>query len=156
LLNKAAFNYNSTTNIAYICITEYLLRNKGTEYYAGYIPWAFQKKRKKLESISHHHHHHHHVPEGLGMLSCSLILKMKLVPPSLPRSISNFYKVHFELFLKFLILICLVHTYLYIYIYTHTHTHTHTQIYSRKIVSKFLYKTSNIYIKLLTYAFETH
>ena len=33
-----------------------------------------------------HHHHHHHVPEGLGMLSCSLILKMKLVPPSLPRS----------------------------------------------------------------------
>ena len=33
-----------------------------------------------------HHHHHHHVPEGLGMLSCSLILKMKVVPPSLPRS----------------------------------------------------------------------
>ena len=31
-------------------------------------------------------HHHHHVPEGLGMLSCSLILKMKLVPPSLPQS----------------------------------------------------------------------
>ena len=34
----------------------------------------------------HHHHHHHHVPEGLGMLACSLVLKMKLVPPSLPRS----------------------------------------------------------------------
>ena len=34
----------------------------------------------------HHHHHHHHVPEGLDMLSCSLILQMKLVPPSLPRS----------------------------------------------------------------------
>ena len=31
-------------------------------------------------------HHHHHVPEWLGMLSSSLILKMKLVPPSLPRS----------------------------------------------------------------------
>ena len=31
-------------------------------------------------------HHHRHVPEGLGMLSCSLILKMKLVPPFLPRS----------------------------------------------------------------------
>ena len=31
-------------------------------------------------------HHHHHLPEGLGMLSCSLILKMKLVPPSLPQS----------------------------------------------------------------------
>jgi len=26
-------------------------------------------------------HHHHHVPEGLGILACSLILKMKLVPP---------------------------------------------------------------------------
>ena len=31
-------------------------------------------------------HHHHHVLEGLGMLACSLILQMKLVPPSLPRS----------------------------------------------------------------------
>ena len=30
--------------------------------------------------------YHNHAPEGLGMLSCSLILKMKLVPPSLPRS----------------------------------------------------------------------
>ena len=30
--------------------------------------------------------HHHHVLEVLGILSCSLILKMKLVPPSLPRS----------------------------------------------------------------------
>jgi hypothetical protein len=34
----------------------------------------------------HHHHHHHHVHEELGVLSCSLILKVKLVPPSLPRS----------------------------------------------------------------------
>ena len=34
----------------------------------------------------HHHHHHHHVPEGLGMLACSFILKMKLVPPSVPQS----------------------------------------------------------------------
>ena len=33
-----------------------------------------------------YHHHHHHVLEGLGMLACSLILKMKLVPPPLPRS----------------------------------------------------------------------
>ena len=32
------------------------------------------------------YHHYHHVPERLGMLACSLILKMKLVPPSLPRS----------------------------------------------------------------------
>ena len=36
--------------------------------------------------VSAHHHHYHHVPEGLGVVSCSLILKMKLVPPSLPRS----------------------------------------------------------------------
>ena len=34
----------------------------------------------------HHHHHHHHVHEVLVHVSCSLILKMKLVPPSLPRS----------------------------------------------------------------------
>ena len=30
--------------------------------------------------------YHHHFPEALGMLSCSLILKMKLVRPSLPQS----------------------------------------------------------------------
>ena len=35
----------------------------------------------------HHHHHHHHVPSWrVRCVSCSLILKMKLVPPSLPRS----------------------------------------------------------------------
>jgi hypothetical protein len=40
-----------------------------------------------IKEIMHYHHHHHHrVHEGLGMLSCSLLLKMKLVPPSLPRS----------------------------------------------------------------------
>ena len=34
----------------------------------------------------HHHHHHHHVLEGLGLIPVPCILKMKLVPPSLPRS----------------------------------------------------------------------
>jgi len=34
----------------------------------------------------HHHHHHHHVQEGLGLIPVPCILKMKLVPPSLPRS----------------------------------------------------------------------
>ena len=34
----------------------------------------------------YHHHHHHHVQEGLGLIPVSCILKMKLVPPSLPRS----------------------------------------------------------------------
>ena len=32
---------------------------------------------------SHHHHHHHH---HVRPVSCSSILKMQLVPPSLPRS----------------------------------------------------------------------
>ena len=30
--------------------------------------------------------HHHHVREGLGLIPVPCILKMKLVPPSLPRS----------------------------------------------------------------------
>ena len=34
----------------------------------------------------HHYHHHHHVQEGLGLIPVPCILKMKLVPPSLPRS----------------------------------------------------------------------
>ena len=32
------------------------------------------------------HHHDHHVQEGLGLIPVPCILKMKLVPPSLPRS----------------------------------------------------------------------
>jgi len=32
------------------------------------------------------HHRHHHVQEGLGLIPVPCILKMKLVPPSLPRS----------------------------------------------------------------------
>jgi hypothetical protein len=31
-------------------------------------------------------HHHHHVQEGLGLIPLPCILRMKLVPPSLPRS----------------------------------------------------------------------
>jgi hypothetical protein len=31
-------------------------------------------------------HHHHHVQEGLGLIPVPCILKMKLVPLSLPRS----------------------------------------------------------------------
>jgi len=33
-----------------------------------------------------YHHYHHHVQEGLGLIPVPCILKMKLVPPSLPRS----------------------------------------------------------------------
>jgi hypothetical protein len=43
-------------------------------------------KKKEAKNRSKNGHHHHHVHEGLGLLSCSLILKVKLVPPSLPRS----------------------------------------------------------------------
>jgi hypothetical protein len=32
------------------------------------------------------YHHHHHVQEGLGLIPVPCILKIKLVPPSLPRS----------------------------------------------------------------------
>jgi hypothetical protein len=35
---------------------------------------------KRHNYYHHHHHHHHHAHEGLGV-SCSLILKMKLIPP---------------------------------------------------------------------------
>ena len=48
--------------------------------------WVYFFCIMSLMNVEPHHHHHHHVPEGLGMLACSLILKMKLVPPSLPRS----------------------------------------------------------------------
>ena len=34
----------------------------------------------------HHRHHHHHVQEGVNLIPVPCILKMKLVPPSLPRS----------------------------------------------------------------------
>jgi len=37
-------------------------------------------------NTTHHHNHHHPVQEGLGLIPVPCILKMKLVPPSLPRS----------------------------------------------------------------------
>ena len=47
----------------------------------GFVKLKSQFKKKKTFYL-----YHHHVLEGLGMLACSLILQMKLVPPSLPRS----------------------------------------------------------------------
>jgi len=41
---------------------------------------------KRVVILSPHHHHHHHVQEGLGLIPIPCILKMKLVPSSLPRS----------------------------------------------------------------------
>ena len=54
----------------------------------GYVPFISCSEFTSLEGLllTLHHHHHHHVPEGLGVLSCSLTLKMKLVPPPLPWS----------------------------------------------------------------------
>jgi hypothetical protein len=36
--------------------------------------------------IYHHHHHHHVQKRGVRRVACSLILKVNLVSPSLPRS----------------------------------------------------------------------
>ena len=56
-------------------------------------------------------YHHHHVLEGLGMLACSLILKMKLVPPSLPRSsyVSSSVVYIYKLLRKIVHLVVLSH-----------------------------------------------
>ena len=77
--------FNLTILIFYIIHTAPILTinistNRLTYKIQLYIVNAF------VGDYINHHHHHHHVPEGLGMLSCSLILKMKLVPPPLPWS----------------------------------------------------------------------
>ena len=54
-----------------------------------YIGQNFQLgsvQRLEEEAYILYHHHHHHVQEGLGLIPVSCILKMKLVPPSLPQS----------------------------------------------------------------------
>ena len=76
------------------CIFEHftlLYHTKSQPFFAGSQPIRSVRERIAVYSpvLTKHtrkSHHHRHVPEGLGMLSCSLILKMKLVPPSLPRS----------------------------------------------------------------------
>ena len=45
---------------------------------------TFHILRKTERDVIHKmYHHHHHVPEGLGMLSCSLILKIRGSQPVL-------------------------------------------------------------------------
>ena len=57
------------------------------EYRAPYVlTWYTALKCNQPKFLYLIFHHRHHVPEGLGVLSCSLILKMKLVPPPLPWS----------------------------------------------------------------------
>ena len=43
--------------------------------------------KQSLKSVEYmNHHHNYHVQEGLGLIPIPFILKMKLVPPSLPQS----------------------------------------------------------------------
>jgi hypothetical protein len=77
--------------IGRVSIGEFLSCHQTDYHLANLIASCDKKHIQNLHinctrKMLYHHHHHHHVPEGLGMLSCSLILKMKLVPPSLPRS----------------------------------------------------------------------
>ena len=61
-----------------------------------FVFWTLRVKHKRqvtsqpFEARRGHfptyHHHHHHVQEGLGLIPVPCILKMKLVPPSLPLS----------------------------------------------------------------------
>ena len=47
----------------------------------------FKIANMPTQNVSYtYHHHHHHVQEGLGLIPVPCILKMKLVPPSLPWS----------------------------------------------------------------------
>ena len=49
-------------------------------------PMRFDASHRERARRRKRHHHHHHVQEGLGLIAVPCILKMKLVPPSLPRS----------------------------------------------------------------------
>ena len=104
---------------------------------------------RKLYSVSHKiyqskiqrdiFHHHHHVPEGLGMLSCSLILKMKLVPPSLPRSSYDSSSFWFILQCLFSQSVCVHPLYtlqpLFLVIYSHYDTNTNNSLFTDNVRS---------------------
>jgi len=50
-------------------------------------------------------HHHHHVQEGFGLIPFPCILKMKLVPPSLPRSSYVFWSLVYVLLVYIVVLV---------------------------------------------------
>ena len=54
--------------------------------FASFVWNVSHSKNNWVRYHYHYHHHHHHVQEGLGLIPVPCILKMKLVPPSLPRS----------------------------------------------------------------------
>jgi hypothetical protein len=80
----------------YVLKNEIRLYSMVEQYSISHPAHCFHKKDQPVTDIQGYkvigmyskknHQHHHHVHEGLGMLSCSLILKMQLVPPSLPWS----------------------------------------------------------------------
>jgi hypothetical protein len=60
-----------------------------TSLLCPFLDWNikfFCRKIFKVLIATFHHHHHHHVKEGLGLIPVPCILKMKLIPSSLPRS----------------------------------------------------------------------
>ena len=78
-------------NVSYRSVIQILYQKTCVLYQIPLTHWSRITSKDVTNSVSKFGgilftHHHHHVPEGLGMLACSLIPKMKLVPPSLPRS----------------------------------------------------------------------
>ena len=57
-----------------------------TRKHVEQFPDKINRVMLHLVGYHHHHHHHHYIQEGLGLIPVPCILKMKLVPPSLPRS----------------------------------------------------------------------
>jgi hypothetical protein len=78
--NVSSFKVNMTESTDMVTVLEVSCDRKSL-----YLPALKSLNLKKgvLKSVFHHHHHVH---EGLGVLACFLILKMKLVSQSLPRS----------------------------------------------------------------------
>ena len=66
--------------------TNVALKGKRYQYTNTIIKVTTEYPKRIPEDYHHHHHHHHHVQEALGLIPVPCILKMKLVPPSLPRS----------------------------------------------------------------------
>ena len=83
--NQPRFNKDVCSNIFLV----YILANVMKIVYVPFLCfttsifawwWPFKGRRED------HSTHHRHVQEGLGLIPVPCILKMKLVPPSLPRS----------------------------------------------------------------------
>jgi len=73
-----------------LCALAYLKISLHVSVSCAFFLHAFTSKVLRFFNVEFHvhiiHHHHHHVQEGLGLIPVPFILKMKLVPPSLPPS----------------------------------------------------------------------